>query len=77
MGHSSGYRDFFAKKNDFWIQSNGPRPYSRSQGSNLKETWILISFCCFRNLLTNKLHFTKHVERGFNFKNVFPQIVLN
>lgn len=22
MGHSSGYRDFFAKKNDFWIQSN-------------------------------------------------------
>ena len=47
MGHSSGYRDFFAKKNDFWIQSKAPRPYSRSQGYNLKESWIFIFFLLF------------------------------
>lgn len=72
MGHSSGYRDFFTKKNDFWIQSNGPRPYSRSQGSNLKETRILISFCYFRNLLTYKLHFTKTRREGFKLQKLFP-----
>ena len=42
MGDNFGSRDFFAKKIDFWTQSNDPRPYSRFQGSKVKETWILL-----------------------------------
>ena len=38
MGDNFGSRDFFAKKIDFWTQSNDPRPYSRFQGSKVKET---------------------------------------